>query len=209
MRRHAMHALMQSRHSHARHAHRALTSPVIRGSRTLSSYGASVWGRMWGCGGRSSLVRAVEHVARARRGARHFASLDEFNMIQVRTRQPQRAGTGLGRPDRCEIVNGLLPWAPRAVLCVGGEPQSVELARSSRPSARGVAHADSRTWQPDVEKTVVVGYDDFGFNVGGVFMRGSVLCFPSFTLLWDAQSALDVTTESLAAVQLVKPRVGM
>ena len=41
--------------------------------------------------------------------------------------------------------------------------------------------------QTDASQTVVDGWDDYGYKINGIYMRGSVLAFPNFTLLWDAQ----------------------
>ncbi|CAE7922429.1 ndufaf3, partial [Symbiodinium sp. KB8] len=59
----------------------------------------------------------------------------------------------------------------------------------------------------DASQTVVDGWDDYGYKVNGIYMRGSVLCFPSFTLLWDVQQIADVTHESLSPVLMFAPRV--
>lgn len=41
--------------------------------------------------------------------------------------------------------------------------------------------------QMDSASTSIDAWDDYGYQVNGIYMRGSVLCFPSFTLLWDVQ----------------------
>jgi len=59
--------------------------------------------------------------------------------------------------------------------------------------------------QMDASSTSVDAWDDFGYQVStinrqlraayervyvqvnGIYMRGSVLCFPTFTMLWDVQ----------------------
>ena len=56
--------------------------------------------------------------------------------------------------------------------------------------------------------TTILGYDEFGFNVNGVFMRGSVICTPTTTYLWDCQTPAGINTSNLAVVAMVKPRIG-
>jgi hypothetical protein len=55
-------------------------------------------------------------------------------------------------------------------------------------------------------RIVIRGYDDHGFNVNGVRMRGSILCFQSLCLLWDVQGVAGVTAASLSPGHLLKPR---
>ena len=54
--------------------------------------------------------------------------------------------------------------------------------------------------------TSLVGYDSNGFNINGVHMRGSVLVFDTFSLLWNVTRVLDVSPRSLSPVHMVKPR---
>ena len=54
--------------------------------------------------------------------------------------------------------------------------------------------------------TTIVGYDRWGFNVSNVHMRGSVLVLPTFTLLWDVRSAVDVDPRSLAPLFMFTPK---
>jgi len=56
--------------------------------------------------------------------------------------------------------------------------------------------------------TNILGMDEFGFNVNGVFLRGSILCTPTANMLWDCQTPADISTAKLAVVALVKPRLG-
>ena len=140
---------------------------------------------------------------------------------------PERALTCLGagfRPPLCRIPN-LVNASPH------GSPRPIALGPTHvirfgdlerppgapRPPCRSLVLWRSRLcaymelcWlylQADSDKTSIQGYDRFGFNVNGIFMRGSVICFPTFTLLWDAQSIKDATPESLAPVYMVKPRI--
>jgi uncharacterized protein len=52
----------------------------------------------------------------------------------------------------------------------------------------------------------VVSADRYGFNVSGVFMRGSVVVFRDFTLLWDCARVADASPRNLAVVHAVRPR---
>ena len=54
--------------------------------------------------------------------------------------------------------------------------------------------------------TSLVGWDAHGFNVNGVHMRGSVLVFDTFSLLWNVTRVLDVSPRTLAPVHMVNPR---
>ena len=53
---------------------------------------------------------------------------------------------------------------------------------------------------------VIGGFDKYGFNVSGVRMRGSVLVFGNFALLWGVGSAVDVSPRSLAPLHMVHPK---
>lgn len=54
--------------------------------------------------------------------------------------------------------------------------------------------------------TTIVGHDKYGFNVSGVFMRGSVLVFPRYTLLWNVAKAVDVSPRSMAPFHMMNPK---
>jgi uncharacterized protein len=53
---------------------------------------------------------------------------------------------------------------------------------------------------------VVGGFDKFGFNVNGVRLRGSVLVFGNFTLLWSVTDPVDVSPRSLSPLHMVHPK---
>jgi NADH dehydrogenase [ubiquinone] 1 alpha subcomplex assembly factor 3 len=55
-------------------------------------------------------------------------------------------------------------------------------------------------------RTSLNGFDAAGFNVNGVHMRGSILAFPDFTLLWNVLRAVDVSPRALAPVHMIRPR---
>lgn len=94
--------------------------------------------------------------------------------------------------------------------------QSLALTHTCLDTRRGAVFAHSMwcVWRLGVvvqvgsDMTTILGYDEFGFNVNGVFMRGSVICTPTSTYLWDCQTPADVNTSNLAVVAMVKPRIG-
>ena len=53
---------------------------------------------------------------------------------------------------------------------------------------------------------VIGGFDKFGFNVNGVRMRGSVLVFSNFALLWNVGGPVDVSPRALAPLHMVHPK---
>jgi uncharacterized protein len=59
----------------------------------------------------------------------------------------------------------------------------------------------------DDRRTHILGSDRFGFNVNNIRMRGSVLCFPNFTLLWNVTSVRNISPRSIAPIHMIKPRV--
>jgi len=92
-----------------------------------------------------------------------------------------------------------------------------QIARSVREKAKSAvlrfsAVAEARTsglssiLDRDDGLSHVSAHDKYGFTVNGILMRGSVLVFRHFTLLWNVQSALHVSPRSLAIAHMVKPR---
>lgn len=57
------------------------------------------------------------------------------------------------------------------------------------------------------ELSQVTATDSYGFTVTGIHMRGSVLVFPRFTLLWDVLRVQDVAPRNMAVLHMVRPRV--
>jgi NADH dehydrogenase [ubiquinone] 1 alpha subcomplex assembly factor 3 len=55
--------------------------------------------------------------------------------------------------------------------------------------------------------TTIEGYDEFGFIVNQVEMRGSIMVFPNFSVLWNVSKMEDITVESLQLVHLMQPNV--
>lgn len=58
----------------------------------------------------------------------------------------------------------------------------------------------------DDQPTNIVSYDKYGFNVNGIHMRGSILAFNNFTLLWNMQYNVAITPRSLAIVHMIHPK---
>jgi len=59
----------------------------------------------------------------------------------------------------------------------------------------------------DDRRTHILGHDRYGYTVNSIRMRGSVLCFPNFTLLWSPTRVRDVSPRSLAPVHMIRPKV--
>lgn len=55
-------------------------------------------------------------------------------------------------------------------------------------------------------RTQILGSDKWGFNVNGIYMRGSVLAFGNFSLLWNVTSVVDISPRSLSPVHMVLPK---
>jgi NADH dehydrogenase [ubiquinone] 1 alpha subcomplex assembly factor 3 len=55
--------------------------------------------------------------------------------------------------------------------------------------------------------TTIEGYDEYGFIVNQVEMRGSIMVFPQFSMLWNVSKMQDITVESLQLVHLMTPPV--
>lgn len=54
----------------------------------------------------------------------------------------------------------------------------------------------------------ITAHDKFGFKVNGVHLRGSVIVFRNFSLLWNVQKAVDISPRNAAVVHMLEPRVG-
>lgn len=55
--------------------------------------------------------------------------------------------------------------------------------------------------------SVIQAHDRYGFTVNGIHMRGSVLVFPNYTLLWNCQRLVDVCPRNTAIVHMVRPKI--
>lgn len=64
----------------------------------------------------------------------------------------------------------------------------------------------SNLTEQDDTTTHIVGQDKYGFNVNGIYMRGSILAFNNFTLLWNCQHVVAITPRNLAAVHMIRPK---
>jgi uncharacterized protein len=53
----------------------------------------------------------------------------------------------------------------------------------------------------------VQAHDRYGFKVNGIHMRGSVIVFDSFTLLWNVQRVAQIAPRNAAVVHMVRPKV--
>lgn len=91
-----------------------------------------------------------------------------------------------------------------------GGNNNTSLSRSSAgqhsPSAYAASPVTAFARQDD-RRTQILGSDRYGFNVNNIRMRGSVLCFPNFTLLWNVTSVRNISPRSIAPVHMIKPRV--
>ncbi len=54
--------------------------------------------------------------------------------------------------------------------------------------------------------TNILSTDRYGFNVNGIHMRGSIIAFSNFTLLWNCLRIVDASPRNLAVVHSVKPK---
>jgi uncharacterized protein len=81
---------------------------------------------------------------------------------------------------------------------------------SDAPAARldddAAAAGVSSLLAQDDRLSVIHAHDKYGFTVNGIHMRGSVLVFPHFTLLWNVTSMVDVCPRNAAVVHMVRPK---
>lgn len=54
--------------------------------------------------------------------------------------------------------------------------------------------------------TNIISTDKYGFNVNGIFMRGSIIAFSNFTLLWNCLRVTEASPRNLAIVHSVRPK---
>merc|ERR1719163_1859922 len=90
-------------------------------------------------------------------------------------------------------------------------PRPASTGRTCMPQPSGVRSMSTQHYNDipsaAVGATSILGMDLNGFNVNNVDMRGSIICTPTTTMLWDCQGADQITTAKLAVVALVKPRI--
>ena len=63
--------------------------------------------------------------------------------------------------------------------------------------------------EQDDSVSQITAHDKYGFRVNGVHLRGSVIVFRNFSLLWNVQRCVDIAPRNAAVVHMVEPRVGM
>ena len=118
-----------------------------------------------------------------------------------------RAGARLAAAARAAPVFTPLRW------CYSGGAARASSSSSSATSLAAPAPPPGPTLEqlsPMLDRmdglAVIGGFDKYGFNVNGVRMRGSVLVFGNFALLWGVGSAVDVSPRSLAPLHMVHPK---
>jgi uncharacterized protein len=86
-------------------------------------------------------------------------------------------------------------------------------ARGAAAVAARAAHSVSRaesTVGGTLERmdglTNIIATDKYGFNVNGIHMRGSIIAFSNFTLLWNCLRVADASPRNLAVVHAVRPK---
>jgi uncharacterized protein len=50
-------------------------------------------------------------------------------------------------------------------------------------------------------------HDKFGFTVNNIHMRGSVLVFKNFTMLWNVSNVVDISPRNTALIHVMRPKV--
>jgi hypothetical protein len=99
-------------------------------------------------------------------------------------------------------------------------PSALVAAAAALPPAAAAAVADATAPRPPPSAPTLLApliersdstqriesHDRFGFRVNGVHLRGSVLVFPLFSLLWDCTSVDAITPRAIAAVHMLRPR---
>jgi uncharacterized protein len=97
------------------------------------------------------------------------------------------------------------PAIPRGSFLPGRVRQQSSLATSGGGGGSGLAGLTNIVDRDD-GLSFIRGHDRYGFDVNGIKMRGSVIVFPYFTLLWNVARVLDVSPRSLAVAHMIKPR---
>lgn len=54
--------------------------------------------------------------------------------------------------------------------------------------------------------SVITSHDKYGFTVNNIHMRGSVIVFRNYTLLWNVTRVIDISPRNLAIAHMVRPR---
>lgn len=63
--------------------------------------------------------------------------------------------------------------------------------------------------ETDDTMSVIQAHDKYGFKINGIHMRGSVIVFKNYTLLWDVSRVEDIGPRQAAAVHMLRPKVDL
>ncbi|GAQ78783.1 hypothetical protein KFL_000190020 [Klebsormidium nitens] len=84
------------------------------------------------------------------------------------------------------------------MLSIGGRRRLMTMARVEDFNVlSGAAEAGQRV--------NIDAYDETGFVVDGVDIRGAIVCFGNSTFRWNVSSIADVTPDSLAIFEAIRP----
>jgi uncharacterized protein len=112
---------------------------------------------------------------------------------------------------RTSVGHALLRASPvlqtrlASAVSVRGSPSTRPSTPSSASPRRALSIMASLAHQDDAP-TRIMGHDKYGFTVNDIRMRGSILAFANFTLLWDVQHAVEISPRNLAAVSVIRPK---
>ena len=88
----------------------------------------------------------------------------------------------------------------------------VRHAAPLKPQCPGLAVARRALWTLPLDQREggmsIEAMDEYGFTVNGIQMRGPVIVFPEFCLLWNVPSIQEATVEAFTPVWCLKPNVG-
>ena len=109
-----------------------------------------------------------------------------------------RHAAAVRRPLSAAASDALVLGADRR----SAPPAAAGADRGSPPVAVGI----TTMLDKDDGLSHIGAHDKYGFAVNGIHMRGSVLVFKNFTLLWNVQRVLDVCPRNLAIAHMIRPR---
>ena len=81
--------------------------------------------------------------------------------------------------------------------------RGINLTSDNYSDVLGGGDEDGGDGGPDVS---IQGYDGAGFVVGNEYIRGAIFCYGSRYFAWDVPRASQITPDSLAAAEVVKPK---
>src|SRR5688572_10436150 len=81
------------------------------------------------------------------------------------------------------------------------EPEKTTDSKEMTYEVPGYQEEDVADLLRSMEKTVVQSYADKEFVVNGIRFRGSIMAFPTFSVLWKAERWEDVTIDSLRILE--------